>query len=413
MSWTKMDSTQPLDHMGVIYSEAADFSRAKRIDAMPLSDAHLSPHTVTSDPQAWMANAAEEVTFQFSEIVEAREHALETRLDSQVGEHVAQALNVEQIQAIVRLMEGREGYEFLRTQARAFAQAFQRNPEQAIAMLHLESMTPDRRYALIRMAQQVLESQGTSEETRQSLRRLQDAPVPGVSALWRTQTLVKAVSEGSQQAQPYLEPYYSLMGTQPSARTVFDTAVELGGPQGLITALDRMQRTWGRHLPVREMEQLGGLWIVHRLVQVVRTMHHETQALLDHFGVLEGHQHAQFNRHVRSLLDLTQSSLPANLIDKLVTTWMSSPRACSRCLPRSFLRCTSCHRSRGRCLCTPVPRSCTCKDARAFLLSLLHLHARNWPEAVWSSADTKKTLLEQLIKKQPTRSTLEMARSPR
>jgi hypothetical protein len=164
---------------------------------------------------------------------------------------------------------------------------------------------------------------------------------------------------------------------------------------------------------MREMEQLGGLWIVHRLVQVVRTMHYETHKLLDHFGVMEVNQHVQFNRHVRSLLDLTQSSLPANLIDKLVTAWTTSPRVCVRCLPRSLLRCANCHLPRMRCVCAPVARSCTCKDTRAFLLSLLHLHARNWPEAVWASADTKKTLLEQLIKKQPTRSSLEMARGSR
>ena len=413
MNWPKLDSTQIVASVGATYSEGAGLYRSERIDTMPPSDAHLVQSMGASDPQAWLASAAEELTFQFSEIVEAREHALETRLESQSGEHVAQTLKVEQVQAIARLMEGREGYDFLRAQARAFAQAHQENPEQAIAMLHLESMTPDRRYALIRMAQQTLESQEASEASRQSLQRLQDAPAPGVSPLWRTHTLVKAVSEGTDQVQPYLDPYYTLIGTQPSARTVFDTAVELADSQGLLMALSRMQRAWGRHLPVSEMEQLGGLWIVQRLVQVVRTMHHETQALLDHFGVLGGHQHTQFNRHVRSLLDLTQSSLPANLIDKLITTWTASPRICSRCLPRSLLRCASCHRSRMRCMCAPVTRSCTCKDTRAFLLSLLHLHARNWPEAVWASADTKKSLLEQLIKKQPSRSSLEMARGRR
>ncbi len=412
MSWQKTDPVSSIgDVRGVIGSEGTTAPEALPAASMPF--AFPSPETTTIDPQAWLARASEELTFQFSETVEAREHALEARMELHSGDHDDKALRIEQVQAIARLMEGREGFETLRAQTRAFANAFQKDPQQALAMLNLESMTPDRRYALIRMAQQTLESRGIGEGPLQALQEMQRTPATGASAVWRADTLANAVFENTDRVQSDLESYYSLIATQPSARTLLDSAVELGGQDGLLVALNRMQRTWGRSLPVGELEQLGGLLIVNRLVHVVRTMYHDAGRLLAQFGMLEAQQSVALNRHVRSLLDLTQSSLPANLIDKLITAWTASPRACSRCRPRTVMRCTTCGHSRAQCLCPAQARTCTCSDTRLHLLSLLHLHARAWPPAVWASAETKKSLLEQLIKKQPTRSSLDLARSAR
>lgn len=360
--------------------------------------------SLSNDPQAWMANAAEELTFQFSETLEAQGHALEQRLEAQREEVLDSPQKIQQVQAVLRLMEGREGYQFLRSQARAFAQAYRENPDQARAMLDLAALTPERRHALLCLAQEAVAMSSGVAHLKGAVQALQSDTAATVRQARDTQSLAQRIFEAPADRPLPTDTYFTLVGTQPTVRTVLDTAVELGAETHVLQALSQMQRDWGQTLPMVGLEQMGGLLMVHRLIQVVRSMMHETGQLMAGFGLIQPEDSARMNRQVRSLLDLAQSTMPSGLIDKLATGWLASARCCPRCSGKSVARCARCEPARRTCTCVGQARPCTCSDSRSFLFGLLHLHARRWPEAVWASPDCKKALLEQLVRKQPASS---------
>jgi hypothetical protein len=359
-----------------------------------------------TDSQAMLADAAEELTFQFSETVEAQQHSLEERLADRAELQAESNLSVEQVQYVLRLMEGHEGYSQLRMQARAFADAMHRDPQHAQSLLRLESMPPAQRYAVLRLAMDALEQSGHLAGARQIRDEHGSALDVGAKSfecqegVARLASHAAAVQRSAADHRDELEEsYYQLIGTQPSARSVFDAAAEFDGLEHLEASLGAMQMSWAGRPPLSGLDELGCLVIVNRLAEVVRTMIASAHELLSALGAHHGGDVSLPIRHARSLIDLASSSVPSGPLDRLAAALLDTPRRCPRCsLPRG-LRCSGCGSFRALCHCTPTG-ACTCADAKPFFFSLLHHQARRWPDAVWAAADGRKHLLEQLVRKQ-------------
>ena len=320
------------------------------------------------DLQACLADSAEELTFQFSEVVEAREKTLEHK--TQESEKSESELTVTQVHAIMTLMEGHAGYASIRAQARHFAHTFASNPGRALELLQPTELDGEHRYALLTLAIDALDRSGRHELSTQ-LR--QHARVQHLFDIDRDDKVMHLVASGlgAQQRASSADfrardSYFQLLSIQPSVRSVFDAATESQGLLHIARSLEDIQLAGNGQTTSARLEQIGCFLAVSRLAEVVRTMigfGHELISKAARREVKDPEEPVKIARH---LIDLGNSSVPSAPLDKLATTVL------------------------GQCDNT----------AKAAFFGSLHLQVRQWPSDVWTMAEGKKILLDHLVRKQ-------------
>jgi hypothetical protein len=335
--------------------------------SLSASPGKVSPAS-SFDLQACLADAAEELTFQFSEVVEAREKSL-ARLMEASKEQKAE-LTVTQIQAIMTLMEGHDGYATIRAQARQFAHAFARNPEHALDLLRPEEFDGECRYALLTLAIDALSRSGRPELSTQLRQHARTQPLLDSGHDDRVMRLAAAGIGTRQRASPAdfpaRESYFQLLAIQPSVRSVFDAATEAQGLQRIARALEDMQLAGNRQTTAARLEQIGCFLAVNRLVEVVRTMSGFGNELIRKIARRDVKDPEEPIRVTRHLIDLGNTSVPSGPLDRLATMVL------------------------GQCDDT----------AKAAFFGSLHFQVRQWPSAVWTMPEGKKILLDNLVRKQ-------------
>lgn len=379
---------------------AAESVSTERVDTnRPSTEAAASSRQLMThnQPMSYLAVSAEELTFQFSEVTEAKETALEDRLERQKqAKEKFGTMKVEQIQTIMKLMEGREGYDILRGQARTFSALYQDNPEAAIQQLDLSSMSAEKKYALLNMA---LETLGFNKNTENKSTHLaeyiqrQRNPFQQTDRLQPFSQAAEKVSELSGRD----DTLFQAIGMQPSIKGVWDLIAEKSNGN-LADAIANTRLEWGG-LNESSLEGVGALIIVQKIITIIHSMHQDAERIMTRLGVQEIWHSDRLQRQTKMLIDLAQSSMPSTLIDKVFENLKSAKRQCPRCLLMHRRRCKSCQGDATQCDCANTFK-CSCTDFREHALSLLHLHARQWPREVWANMDAKNLVLDQLLKKQ-------------
>jgi hypothetical protein len=319
--------------------------------------------------QKGMAEAAEELTFQFSEVVEAREQTLEDRFEDVHLRHKEDGeVSIEQVCAVLRLMEGGDGYYLLRGQARQFARAFSQDPALAMEMLPSPRLLPPRqRYALLRLAAETLADGGdqlAAGRLAADARALASGHGEQLRGLFGVLPALRTGSAGGA-LSGIGERYFQLLATKPSVRSVLDALAELSGGAGSGAVLNTMQKDWAGN--IARLEQVGMFVAVSRLVGAVRTMLEHGKDLASFPGAAAPADDALAFKHTRAMIDIGNASVPGGLLDKLVNIVLG-PQA--------------------------APQS------RQRLFSYLHRQAQRWPDQVWTSEGGRGVVLEQLARKQ-------------
>jgi hypothetical protein len=320
------------------------------------------------DLQACLADAAEELTFQFSEVVEAQEKTLEQRIESS-EKHDAD-LSVAQVHAIMTLMEGHEGYATIRAQARQFAHAFANNPEHALDLLQPTELDGERRYALLTLAIDALDRSGRQDlsgELRQHGRAHHILDVGHDDKVRRlVASGIGTPPRGAPTDMSSRESYFQLLAIQPSVRSVFDAAAEAQGLQHVASSLEGIQLTGQGQTASAHLEQIGCFLAVNRLVEVVRTMIGFAHQLIVQTARRDAIDRGEPIKVARHLIDLGNTSVPSAPLEKLASVILGQ-----------------------------------CDDlAKAAFFGSLHLQVRRWPSPIWTMTEGKKILLDHLVRKQ-------------
>lgn len=320
------------------------------------------------NPQQYLANAAEELTFQFSEIVEARERALEDRFSEIHELHQDADISTQQVRAVLRLMEGREGYDALRSQARHFAKAFSEGRPDAMDLLSPEFFKPHERYGVLRLAMDALEETGQKETSGRlagDLRTLATQHKDQLQSVFGSLSAVESACTAAESEDKLRDQYFQLLAVKPTVRSVLDAAVEMGGIANAGSSLNAMQKAWAEQ---SRLEQIGIFVVVSRLVGGVQTMIAHGRELISYSGKTPENDPSLPYKHARTLIDIASSSVPGNLLDKLAAAILGQSQ----------------------------------RESRHGFFSFLHRQVRHWPDAVWASAEGKAIVLQQLVRKQST-----------
>lgn len=367
------------------------------MDSIRMAKDAMSMAGITSSPTSHLAVAAEELTFQFSEAVEAKETALEERLQRQrrVTEKLG-SLSVAQIQAIMTLMEGKEGYEILRGQARSFATLYQTNPELAIKYIELDNIPSEKKYTLLSLATNTLGLNPNSRDAQIKLSQyIQQQNNPFQQP--EQTNIFQAVSVKHRPSQQQGSSLPQVVSIQPSIKSLWDVINEKSNGN-LLDAMRAIRSEWSDDQTF-PLENIGALVIVHKIMTIIQSMHTHAEDIMKRIGVQDAWKGDFPKKQTKILIDLAQSSMPSSLIDRLVDSLKSSKRSCPRCTTLKHMACTTCRGKSLACDCK-VDTVCRCTDFRGYILSLLHWHARQWPLEVWINDDAKTMVLDQLIKKQ-------------
>lgn len=375
-----------------ITSERVASSKSS-IESSASSSLLLTPSQSTN----YLAVSAEELTFHFSEVTEAKETALEDRLERQKQvKEKSSTMKVEQIQTIMRLMEGREGYDILRGQARSFSALYQDDPEAAIRQLDLRNMSAEKKYALLNMALETLDISKNSDNKRVHLAEYiqkQNNPFQQTDRFEPLSQMTEKVGNLSEQC----DTLFQAIVMQPTIKSLWDLINEKS-TGNLIEAIKKARLDLGG-LNKSSLESIGAIVIVHKIVSIIHSMHEDAERIMTRIGVQDIWHSDRLQRQTKMLIDLAQSSIPSTLIDKLIDSFKSAKRQCPRCLLIHRRTCTDCQGDATRCDCVNISK-CFCNDFREHTLSLLYLHARQWPHEVWVNTDAKNLVLDQLLKKQ-------------
>lgn len=351
----------------------------------------------SAQPANFMAVSTEELTFQFSEAAEAKESALEARLmrEQEIKEK-SFLIKIEEVHAIMKLMEGKAGYEVLRGQARGFASLYAREPEGALKQLDLGNISAERKYALLTMAFEALAVTKDHANAHDSLFAhilKQHNPLQERSQLQMFALKDKkgdlALKQGDNLTQA--------ISMQPSVNIVWDLINERYAGN-LFEALERTRIEW-RKSNISIVENVAAFVILHKIMAVIQSMYSDTEQFLMRIGALDLRKTDLTLKYTRLLIDLAHSSMPSTLIEKILSSLKSIKRRCSKCISRHRFTCENCSNRSKDCICIEDIK-CQCADCKTFYLSLLHFHARRWPHSIWITPDAKNLVLDQLLKKQ-------------
>lgn len=341
-----------------------------------------SPFPAYESPSQVMGDAAEELTFMFSEKSERAKRAFEAQVDRALDTEFDD-IPIERVHAVVRMLEGSKAYAQVRTMARQFVLAYERGEPEPENFLRLHNLRPEMRYAALRQVLDTLASQGQEVPTalRAEHRALIDSHGDDLNGLFGAVLPTPAAAGravpppgGTQSLSE--AAVLSVLALRPTARAVFDAASGLDAPQQLGNSLHGFQLASTQLL--RRAENLATLVIVNRLIGTVRSMVFFAAELEgrrssrdpSRDGDDEDKRRRNRHLHVRLLLDIANASLPSGLVDKLMASL--HPKGVPAASPQ-----------------------------RPVFLSALHRQIGQWPDAVFPGPESRHAVREQVLRLQP------------
>lgn len=141
--------------------------------------------------QQGLVNAMEELTFQVSEVVEATQLALEQRFDVDMHAlHDEEEASVEEVCAVLRLLEGRDLFDQLRGRARLFAKAFSEGRREAMDYL-TDGLQPQHRWAVLRLATRAMADESANRLNAEAHALAMQYPAP-LNSIFRALPAMRA-----------------------------------------------------------------------------------------------------------------------------------------------------------------------------------------------------------------------------
>jgi hypothetical protein len=197
---------------------------------------------------------------------------------------------------------------------------------------------------------------------------------------------------------------------EPSIKGIMDLITE-SQTKCLTDALRETQIEWRKsNIPI--IENIGAFVLVHRIMTVIQSMCSDAEKILIRIGAQDIRNADLLQRYTQLLIDLAQSSMPSTLIEKIIVSTKSIKRRCKSCTFLYRRECKDCLGDIAKCNCVDDIK-CRCTDFKVYLLSILHLHARGWPQSIWINSDARSLVLDQLLKKQDAPSGLSAKRMMR
>lgn len=133
----------------------------------------------------------EELTFQVSEVVEATQLALEQRFDVDMHAlHDEEEASVEEVCAVLRLLEGRDLFDQLRGRARLFAKAFSEGRREAMDYL-TDGLQPQHRWAVLRLATRAMADESANRLNAEAHALAMQYPAP-LNSIFRALPAMRA-----------------------------------------------------------------------------------------------------------------------------------------------------------------------------------------------------------------------------
>ncbi|MDQ0083822.1 hypothetical protein J2W35_004188 [Variovorax boronicumulans] len=332
--------------------------------------------TAAFSPEDWLADASEELTFQFSASVEARQKSLDARIEA-VDDGLAD-VRIERIRQVLQLMEGPLSHTHVDESARRLARSYQANSAAARADTVAQPADPGKRYALMRLALEELVQNGHADATtrlRADLAALWTAQGARVRASLNIAAIANEYSPQETTAQlSFRAAYYQLMETAPTVRTLFDKLMELGGAEGPNKAHRLLQRAFWMDLQsvASSMDRttllLAGTTVSY-LGEVCQSMVAFARDLSNRFGEIgvreDGMGRPAFEtRCAKELLGISDSMTPPRgLLERLAVLLMG--------------------------------KNAEQRNIVVFY-NALHRQMMVWPLVVWTVQDRKESVLAQL-----------------
>lgn len=276
--------------------------------------AYAAPETPSLRPASagLGAEAFEEITFQASEREEAELHDELHDRHVRDAELIQGSLPVEKVVAVMRLMEGNTGFQLLRTQARIFARDFEADPHGALERLKLSSHRPAERFALLRMAEALIENtreqQPEAAATLKALRQLEHQDADQIRHLIKVYeaTQVEQDSPASAPSSPLLQ----LLSSPLSPRVLMDAVGSTEGLKALSRQVHRLRQEGHFESPATFV----GLSVaLAHMLAVVRTMDDHATRLGTEIGLPSAEQ----PKLLRQLMDLCRTAAPKPKLEKL------------------------------------------------------------------------------------------------
>lgn len=269
------------------------------------------------------SEAFEEITFQASENEEAEMHDEALTRETHRRDQVGSTVPVEQVQEVMRLLEGHQGYMTLRHQARRFAQMWQRDPQAAMDLLSPASYPPAQRYAVIRMAADLIEKTDSLRESNrlplldqfQTLDQPDDPQLRKLFAVLEATHRTNNPSEGPSPTER-TSSLMQLLAGRPTVRVLMDASPSLDG----VSAINEQARSAakaGRFTSAAA--EVGMLVGMSRLVGLVRTMGAHGEALAATARTPGSANPPTVLKVTRALFDACGAAAPAPMMEKLFT----------------------------------------------------------------------------------------------
>jgi type III secretion system YopN/LcrE/InvE/MxiC family regulator len=360
-------------------SSALSLASTSAADAIQVGPPLDGGSPVLVSEQEWLADASEELTFQFSAALEAKEKSLEERMNP-VDTGFAE-ITVERIRNVLQLMEGEISQSQIRDTTLHLARAYLHDgagdaPERP----EVSKLDPGKQYALLRLTKDELIRQGHTEAaTRvdQDLNTLWATQGTRVRASLNIATIASECSTDGVTQDEFRSTYYRLIESAPSSiKSLFQKLVELGADDGPNKAHHLLQRALWMDLQsvspsMDKMKLLQAASAVVQAGQICQTMIALARDFTARFGEAgvraDGLGRGAFELRVASeLINIGDSMSPAKvLLDKVAALLMG----------------TSIERQRA---------------IRFF--SALYNQMLLWPMAIWAMQDRKETVLTALKK---------------
>jgi hypothetical protein len=286
----------------------AQARRDRASEARELATPMLRPTTAGLGAEAF-----EEITFQASEREEAEVH------DELHDRHVRDAelihgtLPVEKVMAVLRMMEGQYGFQTLRNQARIFARDFQTDPHGALERLKTLHHQPSARFALLRMAEDLLQRAQHQPETAatvQALRQLEHQDAEQIRHLIRVYEATHSDGDGKASAPD--SPAIQLLASPLSTRMLMDA---VGSPEGLKALAQQVHRLPKEGHFDQPAAFVGLSVSLAHMLSVIRTMDEH----VTHLGEAVSLPKTEQGKLMRQVMDMCRTAAPKPKLEKLRT----------------------------------------------------------------------------------------------
>jgi type III secretion system YopN/LcrE/InvE/MxiC family regulator len=328
--------------------------------------------------QEFLANSAEELTFQFSATLEAAEKSLDERADPVDTEFAD--MSVERIRNVLQLMEGETSQTQIRDATLHLARAYMHDsahdaPDRPV------TLDPGKQYALLRLTKDELTRQGHVEaagRVDEDLTALWTAQGTRVRASLNIATIASEYSSnGGATQDEFRAVYYQLIESAPTIKGMLQKLVELGADGGPTKANHLLQRALWMDLKslspsMDRMRLFQAASAVVQTGQICQTMIGYAKDCTTRFGqadvgTADGLGRSAFELKLAGeLINIGDSMSPAkSLLDKVAVLLMGK----------------SIERQRW---------------VRFF--SALHNQMLLWPNPIWAMQDRKETVLTVLKK---------------